>query len=135
MRRKLANRKPDVGALSDYVRDCTPIVTKVTSAQIARAIRNLAPGTAPGPEGLHSSTLLKITRKAQNVEIGAKFTEELARFAISLAPPGPLLRKTDSSIFVFFGNKPDMTWTVRRKGPFSSTKVRLSGAASVFFLA
>ena len=102
MRRKLPNRKPDVGALSDYVRDGTPIVTKVTSAQIARAaaIRNLAPGTAPGPDGLHVEHL-KITQKAQNVEIGAKVTEELARFATSFGAARPSPQKNRFVHFCF----------------------------------
>ena len=71
MRRKFPNRKLDVGPLSDYIRDGTPTVIKVTSDQIVRAIRNLAPGTAPGPDGFHVEHF-KITKKAQNLEIGTK---------------------------------------------------------------
>ena len=47
MRKKLPPRKHRVGPLSEYLGIGTPVVTKVTGAQIARAIRNLAPGTAP----------------------------------------------------------------------------------------
>jgi hypothetical protein len=86
----------------DDVSDGTPIVTKVTSAQIARAaaIRNLAPGTAPGPDGLHVEHL-KITQKAQNVEIGAKVTEELARFATSFGAARPSPQKNRFVHFCF----------------------------------
>ncbi len=58
-----------VGPLSEYLGIGTPIVTKITSDQIARAIRNLTAGTAPGPDGFQSE-YLKITLKAHNLELG-----------------------------------------------------------------
>jgi hypothetical protein len=44
----------NIGPLSEYLGIGTPIVTKITSGQIAKAIRNLTPGTAPGPDGFHA---------------------------------------------------------------------------------
>ncbi len=55
--------------LSEYLGTGTPIVTKITGGQIAKAIRNLTPGTAPGPDGFHAEHLRMIL-KAQNLEIG-----------------------------------------------------------------
>jgi hypothetical protein len=46
MQRKFPSRKHRVGPLSEYLGISTPIVTKITGDQIARAIRNLTPGTA-----------------------------------------------------------------------------------------
>ena len=59
---------------------CTPIVTKITGDQIAKAIRNLTPGTAPGPDGFHAE-YFKMTLKAQNLEIGKDVISEIARYA------------------------------------------------------
>ena len=58
----------------------TPIVTKITCGGIAKAIRNLTPGTAPGPDGFHAEHL-RMTLKAQNLEIGKDVTNEIARYA------------------------------------------------------
>ena len=58
----------------------TPIVTKITSGQIAKAIRNLTPGTAPRPDGFHAE-YLKITLKVQNLELGKDVINEIARYA------------------------------------------------------
>ena len=80
MRRKFPNRKSDVGPLSAYIGNGTPVAAKVTSDQIVKAIRNLAPGTAPGPDGFHAEHF-KMALKAQNLEIGETVTAELARFA------------------------------------------------------
>jgi hypothetical protein len=80
MRKKFPDRKGDVGPLSDYIGNGTPAVTKVTSAQIVKAIRNLAPGSAPGPDGFHVE-YLKMALKVQNLEIGQKVTEQMARLA------------------------------------------------------
>ena len=80
MRKKFPPRKHHVGPLSEYLGIGTPVVTKVTGAQIARAIRNLAPGTAPGPDGFHSEHF-KLTLKVQNLEIGRDVNTEIARFA------------------------------------------------------
>ena len=80
MRKKFPPRKHHVGPLSEYLGIGTPVVTKVTGAQIARAIRNLEPGTAPGPDGFHSEHF-KLTLKVQNLEIGRDVNTEMARFA------------------------------------------------------
>ena len=56
------------------------IVTKITGDQIAKAIRNLTPGTAPGPDGFQSE-YLKMTLKVQNLEIGRDVITEIARYA------------------------------------------------------
>ena len=66
MQKKFPPRKHLVGPLSEYLGIGTPVVTKVTGAQIARAIRSFAPGTAPGPDGFHGEHL-KLTLKAQNL--------------------------------------------------------------------
>ncbi len=58
----------------------TPIVTKITGDQIAKAIRNLTPGTAPGPDGFHSE-YPKMTLKVQNLELGKDVITEIARYA------------------------------------------------------
>ena len=80
MQRKFPSRKHRVGPLSEYLGTGTPIVTKITGGQIARAIRNLTPGTAPGPDGFHAEHL-RMTLKAQNLEIGKDVTNEIARYA------------------------------------------------------
>jgi hypothetical protein len=82
MQRKFPPRKHRVGPLSEFLGIGTPrpIVTKITGDQIARAIRNLTPGTAPGPDGFHSE-YLKVTLKAQNLEIGKDIMTEIARYA------------------------------------------------------
>ena len=80
MQRKFPSRKHRVGPLSEYLGTGTPIVTKITGGQIARAIRNLTPGTAPGPDGFHAEHL-RMTLKAQSLEIGKDVTNEIARYA------------------------------------------------------
>ena len=80
MQRKFPSRKHRVGPLSEYLGTDTPIVTKITGGQIAKAIRNLTPGTAPGPDGFHAEHL-RMTLKAQNLEIGKDVTNEIARYA------------------------------------------------------
>ena len=55
-------------------------MTKITGGQIAKAIRNLTPGTAPGPDGFLAE-YLKMTLKAQNLEIGKDVINEIARYA------------------------------------------------------
>ncbi len=79
MQRKFPPRKHRVGPLSEYLGTGTPIVTKITADQIARAIRNLTPGTAPGPDGFQAE-YLKITLKAQNLELGKDVITEIARY-------------------------------------------------------
>ena len=64
----------------EYLGISTPTVTKITGGQIAKAIRNLTPGTAPGPDGFHSE-YFKMTLKAQNLEIGKDITTEIAGYA------------------------------------------------------
>ena len=80
MQRKFPSRKHRVGPLSEYLGISTPIVTKITGDQIAKAIRNLTPGTAPGPDGFQSE-YLKMTLKVQNLEIGRDVITEIARYA------------------------------------------------------
>ena len=82
MQRKFPPRKHRVGPLSEYLGIGTPIVTKITGDQIATAIRNLTPGTAPGPDGFQSEHL-KMTLKVQNLdsEIGKDVITEIARYA------------------------------------------------------
>ena len=80
MQRKFPPRKHRVGPLSEYLGNGTPTVTKITGDQIARAIRNLTPGTAPGPDGFQAE-YLKITLKAQNLELGKDVITEIARYA------------------------------------------------------
>ncbi len=80
MQRKFPPCKHRVGPLSEYLGTGTPIVTKITGDQIARAIRNRTPGTAPGPDGFQSE-YLKMTLKVQNLEIGKDVITESARYA------------------------------------------------------
>jgi len=80
MKRKFPPRKHRVGPLSEYLGIGKPVVTKITSAQIATAIRRMAPGTAPGPDGFHVEHF-KMALKMQNLEIGRDVNTEMARFA------------------------------------------------------
>ena len=84
MQRKFPPRKHRVGPLSEYLGISTPVVPKITGDQIARAIRNLAPGTAPGPDGFHVE-YLKLTLKAQNLEIGRDVNTEMARLTTAFS--------------------------------------------------
>jgi hypothetical protein len=89
MQRKFPPRKHRVGPLSEYLGTGTPTVTKITGGQIAKAIRNLTPGTAPGPDGFRAE-YLKMTLKAQNPELGRDVITEIGRYATAFGAAGLL---------------------------------------------
>ncbi len=71
MSKKLPDRKFPVGPLSDYTAGHTNLGTGLNAEQIAAAIRRMAPGTAPGPDGWQGDWL-KMMLLDRNVQTAIK---------------------------------------------------------------
>ena len=76
--KKFPDRKFPVGPLSDYTAGHTNLGTGLNAEQITAAIRRMAPGTAPGPDGWQGDWL-KMMLLAHNKDTGECVIAELAR--------------------------------------------------------
>ena len=76
--KKFPDRKFPVGPLSDYTEGHTILGTGLNAEQITSAIRRMAPGTAPGPDGWQGDWLKMMLREC-NKDTGECTIAELAR--------------------------------------------------------